>query len=71
MSTDPKIKTCSRVMNCVYFTCLFAFYLFINHILQIFRMDMQFLYEDGQGHVVDENEVEPIDLVIDEELFVI
>lgn len=34
-------------------------------------MDMQFLYEDGQGHVVDENGVELIDLVIDEELFVI
>ncbi|KAI7853718.1 hypothetical protein BDC45DRAFT_509951 [Circinella umbellata] len=32
-------------------------------------MNMQFLY-DGQGHV-DENGVEPMDLVVDEELFVI
>lgn len=34
-------------------------------------MDMQFFYEDGQGHVVDENGVELMDLVIDEELFAI
>jgi hypothetical protein len=32
---------------------------------------MQFLYEDGQEHVVDENGVESIDLVVDEELFAI
>jgi hypothetical protein len=32
---------------------------------------MQFFYEDGQGRVVDENGVEPMDLVIDEELFAI
>jgi hypothetical protein len=32
---------------------------------------MQFLYEDGQGHVVDEHGVEPMDLVVDEELFAI
>ncbi|KAI8094955.1 uncharacterized protein B0P05DRAFT_633878 [Gilbertella persicaria] len=30
-----------------------------------------FFYEDGQGHVVDENRVEPMDLVVDEELFAI
>jgi transposase len=34
-------------------------------------MNVQFLYEDGQGHVVDENGVEPMDLVADEELFAI
>ncbi|CEP17181.1 hypothetical protein [Parasitella parasitica] len=34
-------------------------------------MSMQFLYEDGQGHVVDEHGVEPMDLVVDEELFAI
>ncbi|KAI8093756.1 uncharacterized protein BX664DRAFT_358155 [Halteromyces radiatus] len=34
-------------------------------------MNMPFLYEDGQGHVVDENGVEPMGLVVDEELFVI
>ncbi|KAG1349283.1 hypothetical protein G6F62_003630 [Rhizopus arrhizus] len=34
-------------------------------------MNMQFLYEDGQGRVVDENRIEPIDLVVDEELFAI
>ncbi|KAG1043165.1 hypothetical protein G6F43_011728 [Rhizopus delemar] len=34
-------------------------------------MSMQFFYEDGQGHVVDENGVEPMDLVVDEELFAI
>lgn len=34
-------------------------------------MNVQFLYEDGQGHVVDENGVEPMDLVVDEELFAI
>lgn len=28
-------------------------------------------YEDGQGRVVDENGVEPMDLVVDEELFAI
>ena len=32
---------------------------------------MQFLYEDGQGHVVDENGVEPMDVVVDEDLFAI
>ena len=32
---------------------------------------MQFIYEDGQGHVVDENGVEPIDLAVDEKLFAI
>lgn len=32
---------------------------------------MQFFYEDGQGHAVDENGVEPMDLVVDEELFAI
>ena len=31
---------------------------------------MQFFYEDGQGHIVDKNEVEPMD-VVDEELFAI
>ena len=30
-----------------------------------------FFYEDGQDHVVDENGVEPRDLVVDEELFTI
>ncbi|KAG0776658.1 hypothetical protein G6F22_012420 [Rhizopus arrhizus] len=34
-------------------------------------MSMQFFYEDGQGRVVDENGVEPMDLVVDEELFAI
>ncbi|KAG1503159.1 hypothetical protein G6F52_012303 [Rhizopus delemar] len=34
-------------------------------------MSMQFLYEDGQGHVVDEHGVEPMDLVVDEELLAI
>ncbi|KAL0095332.1 hypothetical protein J3Q64DRAFT_1631599, partial [Phycomyces blakesleeanus] len=29
------------------------------------------LYEDGQGHVADENGVEPMDVVIGEELFAI
>ena len=33
-------------------------------------MSMQFFY-DGQGHVVDENGVEPMDFVVDEELFAI
>lgn len=32
---------------------------------------MQFLYKDGQGNVVDEHRVEPMDLVVDEELFAI
>ncbi|KAI8641991.1 hypothetical protein BD408DRAFT_443826 [Parasitella parasitica] len=32
-------------------------------------MSMQFLYEDGQGHVVDEHGVQPMNLVVDEELF--
>jgi hypothetical protein len=32
---------------------------------------MQFLYGDGLGHIVDEHEVEPMDLVVDEELFAI
>ncbi|KAG0743972.1 hypothetical protein G6F60_003385 [Rhizopus arrhizus] len=30
---------------------------------------MQFFYEDGQGRIVDENGVEPMDLVVDEEPF--
>ncbi|GAA5795613.1 hypothetical protein HPULCUR_000974 [Helicostylum pulchrum] len=34
-------------------------------------MSLQFFYEDGQGRVVDENGVEPMDLVVDEELFAI
>ncbi|KAG0942018.1 hypothetical protein G6F32_008199 [Rhizopus arrhizus] len=34
-------------------------------------MDMQFFYEDEQGHVVDEHGVEPVDLAVDEELFAI
>ncbi|KAL9547281.1 hypothetical protein PS6_007210, partial [Mucor atramentarius] len=34
-------------------------------------MSMQFFYEDGQEHVVDEHGIEPIDLVVDEELFAI
>ncbi|KAI8376265.1 uncharacterized protein BYT42DRAFT_573997 [Radiomyces spectabilis] len=34
-------------------------------------MSMQFFYEDGQGHVVDENGVEPMDVVVDEKLFAI
>ncbi|KAI8881254.1 hypothetical protein K501DRAFT_188659 [Backusella circina FSU 941] len=34
-------------------------------------MSMQFFYEYGQGHVVDENGVEPMDVVVDEELFAI
>ncbi|KAI8880094.1 hypothetical protein K501DRAFT_287060 [Backusella circina FSU 941] len=34
-------------------------------------MSMPFLYEDGQGHVVDEHGVEPMDLVVGEELFAI
>ncbi|KAG0735307.1 hypothetical protein G6F57_001401 [Rhizopus arrhizus] len=32
---------------------------------------MQFLYGDGLGHIVDEHGVEPMDLVVDEELFAI
>ncbi|KAG0758327.1 hypothetical protein G6F22_019683 [Rhizopus arrhizus] len=32
---------------------------------------MQFFYEDGQGHDVDEHGVEPMDLVVDEELYAI
>ncbi|CEI91916.1 hypothetical protein RMCBS344292_06193 [Rhizopus microsporus] len=32
---------------------------------------MRFVYKDGQGHVVDENGVEPMDFVVDEELFAI
>ncbi|KAI8970028.1 hypothetical protein BDF20DRAFT_888930 [Mycotypha africana] len=34
-------------------------------------MSMQFFYEDEQGRVVDENGVEPMDLIVDEELFAI
>ncbi|ORE03067.1 hypothetical protein BCV72DRAFT_338246 [Rhizopus microsporus var. microsporus] len=34
-------------------------------------MNTQFFYEDGQGRVVDEHEVEPMDLTVDEELFTI
>lgn len=34
-------------------------------------MNTQFLYKDGQGSVVDEHRVEPMDLVVDEELFAI
>jgi hypothetical protein len=33
-------------------------------------MSIQSLYEDGQGHTVDEHRVEPVDLVV-KELFVI
>jgi transposase len=62
MSTDPKIKFYKRGS--------FFFFTFIYYILQTFRMYIQFLY-DGQGHVVDENGVEPMDLVVDEELFAI
>ncbi|KAG0768150.1 hypothetical protein G6F33_003026 [Rhizopus arrhizus] len=32
---------------------------------------MQFFYEDGQGHDVDEHGVEPVDLIVDEELYAI
>lgn len=32
---------------------------------------MQFFYEDGQGRIVDENGVEPMDLVVDDKLFAI
>lgn len=42
---------------------------YLQFILQTLKMSMQFFYEDGQGHVVDENGVEPMDLVVDEELF--
>ncbi|KAG1140346.1 hypothetical protein G6F37_009256 [Rhizopus arrhizus] len=34
-------------------------------------MSIQFFYEDGRGHVVDEHGAEPMDLVVDEELFAI
>ncbi|KAG1451367.1 hypothetical protein G6F46_008779 [Rhizopus delemar] len=34
-------------------------------------MNMQFLYENEQEHIVDENGVMPMDLVVDEELFAI
>ncbi|CEI92944.1 hypothetical protein RMCBS344292_07189 [Rhizopus microsporus] len=34
-------------------------------------MNTQFFYEDGQGRVVDEHGVEPMDLTVDEELFAI
>lgn len=34
-------------------------------------MGMQFLYESGQGHVVDKHGVEPMDPAVDEELFAI
>ncbi|KAI8645900.1 hypothetical protein BD408DRAFT_411238 [Parasitella parasitica] len=34
-------------------------------------MDMQFLYENGQGQVVDENGIEPMDLAVNDELFAI
>ncbi|EIE81517.1 hypothetical protein RO3G_06222 [Rhizopus delemar RA 99-880] len=34
-------------------------------------MSMQSLYEDGQGHTVDEHKVELVDLVVDKELFTI
>ena len=44
---------------------------YLQFILQTLKMSMQFFYEDGQGHVVDENGVEPMDLVVDEELFAI
>lgn len=44
---------------------------YLQFILQTLKMSMQFFYEDGQGHVVDENVVEPMDLVVDEELFAI
>ncbi|KAI8376796.1 hypothetical protein BD560DRAFT_326367, partial [Blakeslea trispora] len=33
--------------------------------------NVQFLREDGQGHVVDENGFESMDLVVDEDLFAI
>ncbi|KAI9014431.1 hypothetical protein CLU79DRAFT_708115, partial [Phycomyces nitens] len=34
-------------------------------------ISMQFLYDYGQGHIADKHGVEPIDLVVDEELFAI
>lgn len=34
-------------------------------------MDIQFFYEDIQGHVVDENGIELMELAVDEELFAI
>ncbi|KAI8874603.1 hypothetical protein K501DRAFT_281166 [Backusella circina FSU 941] len=34
-------------------------------------MSMQFYYEDGQGHIDDEHGVQPMDLVVDEELYAI
>ncbi|CEG70552.1 hypothetical protein RMATCC62417_06425 [Rhizopus microsporus] len=34
-------------------------------------MNTQFFYEDGQGRVVDEHGVEPMDLTVDEEPFTI
>ena len=39
-------------------------------VLQTFKI-MQFFYEDGQGRIVDENGVEPMDFVVDDELFAI
>jgi transposase len=47
------------------------FFFSLQFILQPLKMSMQFFYEDGQGRVVDENGVEPMDLVVDEELFAI
>lgn len=43
----------------------------LNSLLCFSKMDMQFFYEDEQGHVVDEHGVEPVDLAVDEELFAI
>jgi transposase len=43
----------------------------LNSLLSFSKMDMQFFYEDGQGHIVDEHGVEPMDLAVDEELFAI
>lgn len=45
--------------------------LYLQFILQILKMSMQVYYEDGQGHIVDEHGVQPMDLVVDEELYAI
>ncbi|KAI8991858.1 hypothetical protein BDF20DRAFT_831862 [Mycotypha africana] len=50
---------------------LFHRYQFAAYASPILKLSMQFFYEDGQGHVVDVHGVEPMDLVVDEELYAI
>ncbi|CEP19612.1 hypothetical protein [Parasitella parasitica] len=50
--------------------------IFIHHenyktCVQLFKLGIQFFYEDGRVHVVDEHGAGPMGLVVDEELFAI